>query len=95
MTFFVNDNKACQSANDFVTAAGQKLYPQWQVLIKLRTELETALNSLRVQYHNADSNGKQALTQRITTAEGNLQQTIRDIVNIEKQIRKAENNTSK
>ena len=95
MTFFVNDNKACQSANDFVTAAGQKLYPQWQVLIKLRAELETALNSLRVQYHNADSNGKQALTQRITTAEGNLQQTIKDIVNIETQIRKAENSTSK
>lgn len=95
MTFFVNDNKACQSANDFVTAAGQKLYPQWQVLIKLRAELETALDSLRVQYHNADSNGKQALTQRITTAEGNLQQTIKDIVNIETQIRKAENSTSK
>ena len=93
--FFVNDHKTCQSANDFVTAAGQKLYPQWQVLIKLRAELETALNSLRVQYHNADSNGKQALTQRITTAEGNLQHTIKDIVNIETQIRKAENSTSK
>ena len=95
MPFFVNDHKTCQSANDFVTAAGQKLYPQWQVLIKLRAELETALDTLRVQYHNADANGKQTLTQRITTAEENLQQTIKDIVNIETQIRKAENSTSK
>ena len=83
--FFVNDHNTCQSANDFVTAAGQKLYPQWQVLIKLRAELETALDSLRVQYHNADANGKQTLTQRITTAEENF----------ETQIRKAENSTSK
>ena len=69
--------------------------PEWQVLIKLRAELETALDTLRVQYHNADANGKQTLTQRITTAEENLQQTIKDIVNIETQIRKAENSTSK
>ena len=95
MPFFVNDHKPCQSANDFVPAAGQKLYPQWQVLIKLRAELETALDTLREQYHNADANGKQTLTQRITTAEENLQQTIKDIVNIETQIRKAENSTSK
>lgn len=93
--FFVNDNKTCQSAHDFNTPTAQKLYPQWQVLVKLRTELETALDGLRVQYHNANASSKQTLAQRITTAESNLQQTINDITNIEIQIRKAENNNSK
>lgn len=93
--FFVNDSKVCQSAHDFNTPTAQKLYPQWQVLVKLRTELETALDGLRVQYHNANVSSKQTLAQRITTAESNLQQTINDITNIEIQIRKAEDNNSK
>lgn len=93
--FFVNDSKVCQSAHDFNTPTAQKLYPQWQVRVKLRTELETALDGLRMQYHNANASSKQTLAQRISTAESNLQQTINDITNIEIQIRKAEDNNSK
>ena len=91
LLFVINDQKAYQSASEFLSPTAKKLYEQYVELSSMLQINEQKLESQRNAYIDADNKRKAELKQPILRLEHDIEMQKKDLKDLEKKIRNAEN----
>lgn len=91
MNFVVNDQRVYHHANEFLSPTAKKLYSQYAELKGMVQLNEQRLDNQRNAYIDGNSQKKAELRQPILRLEHDIQQQKKDLKDLEKKIRNAEN----
>lgn len=89
--FIIIENFTYEKLSDFHNANAKAKFVEWQKLSKELTSNQKALNKLRDDYAVANHQGKAKLTSTILNLEQKVEKQIQDCHNLEKEVRKLEN----
>ena len=93
--FIVNDRQTCQSESDFLSPTAKKLFSQYSELYNMLQLNEQRLENQRNAYIDGDTKKKAELKQPILRLEHDIEQQKKDLKDLEKKIRNAENSVVK
>ena len=95
MLFIVNDRQTYQSESDFLSPTAKKLFSQYTELYNMLQLNEQRLENQRNAFIDGDTKKKAELKQPILRLEHDIEQQKKDLKDLEKKIRNAENSVEK
>ena len=95
LLFIVNDRQTCQSESDFLSPTAKKLFSQYTELYNMLQLNEQRLENQRNAFIDGDTKKKAELKQPILRLEHDIEQQKKDLKDLEKKIRNAENSVEK
>lgn len=95
MLFIVNDRQTYQSESDFLSSTAKKLFSQYTELYNMLQLNEQRLENQRNAFIDGDTKKKAELKQPILRLEHDIEQQKKDLKDLEKKIRNAENSVEK
>lgn len=95
LLFIVNDRQTYQSESDFLSPTAKKLFSQYTELYNMLQLNEQRLENQRNAFIDGDTKKKAELKQPILRLEHDIEQQKKDLKDLEKKIRNAENSVEK